>query len=526
MRAALIRRQWVAAMLLGALFVTPVARAEGSPTPTAVGIALAELPKLAPIPKLEPDPAVQKEVDRLLDRITADDEATRKDAAGAFGELGPSAVPAVRQRILDLRGSLDREKATAMLEEARKVGRRRLRANDETKPASKKAKKGSKPKEEAEDEGDWLDFQLAVPHVKDPSWRDLTRLLALERMLTAIGTTPAVRELVQLYAYFGELLRVDLQRQMTKLRDKSVPALIEARQHDAKLVQRWANKELDSLGRAIPGEAVGTGDATVLADVLRAYGRTRDVDAVRVILSFSNSDRIQLRDAAREAVAAIGEPGSWQLKDTYLGLTGQKPPREWGWDRIAREIFGLQDRSRMSEVYKLMDEGVALAEQGKTTEAIANFDKVLARAPLFERRREMVPTYIAHARAIEQTHREEALEVLRKALRLDPKSEGASALASQIAYLEGLVSIDRGQPDRFVLARAVDLDPANAKARQALAGLEAKVEERKASRGRQAAALSVGALALVAMLLIAIRRPRRSPASASPDATTPAPPNA
>ena len=33
----------------------------------------------------------------------------------------------------------------------------------------------------------------------------------------------AVRELVALHAYFGELLRIDLQRQIAKLRDKAGP---------------------------------------------------------------------------------------------------------------------------------------------------------------------------------------------------------------------------------------------------------------------------------------------------------------
>src|SRR5258706_4128794 len=153
-------------------------------------------------------------------------------------------------------------------------------------------------------------------------------------------------------------------RQIGRLKDRAVPALLEARQHDAKLIQRWATKELDALGRAIPGETVASNDTQVLADVLRAYGRTRDVDAVRVVLSFANSERVQLREAARESISAIGEPGVWQLRDQYLGLTGNKPPRDWAWDRIARELFALYDRARLTEVYTLMDEGLAAAKGG------------------------------------------------------------------------------------------------------------------------------------------------------------------
>src|SRR4029079_819017 len=98
------------------------------------------------------------------------------------------------------------------------------------------------------------------------------RRRALEGVRAEIGAPPAIREMIQLHAQFGDLLRIDLQRQVMKLKDKAVPALIEARQHDAKIVQKWASKQLDLLGRAIPGEAVSTNDTQVLADVLRAYG--------------------------------------------------------------------------------------------------------------------------------------------------------------------------------------------------------------------------------------------------------------
>src|SRR5262249_51619721 len=160
--------------------------------------------------------------------------------------------------------------------------------------------------------------------------------------------------------------------------------------------------------------AVGTNDTQILADVLRAYGRTRDVDAVRVILSFANSDRVQLRDAAREAIAAIGEPGVWQLRDQYLGLTGNKPPKEWSWDRLARELFAIWDHQRLAELYKLMDDGVAATSAGKWSEAVEAFDKLLARSPLFDRRREMVKAYVERAKQVEDEHRGDAIDMLRK----------------------------------------------------------------------------------------------------------------
>jgi tetratricopeptide (TPR) repeat protein len=231
-----------------------------------------------------------------------------------------------------------------------------------------------------------------------------------------------------------------------------------------------------------------------------------------VILSFSNSDRERLREAAREAIAAIGEPGIWQLRDVYLNLTGNKPPREWTWDRIARELFAAYDRARLAEVYKLMDAGLAAAREGKLDEATDAFDKVLARSPLFERRKEMVKTYVARARALAEDRRtpgrvEEALAMARKALRLDPAADQAKKIEAEIAYLEGLVLIEQGTPDKFSFKRALELDPTHDSARVAFASLEDQVVERQSYLHRYVAAGGIGLAALIAMALLVRRRP-------------------
>jgi tetratricopeptide (TPR) repeat protein len=498
--------------------------ASASAAVTSAPTVLPELPRLASIALPEPDAASIKELDGLLDRLTSEDERSRTNARTAVNEVSPSLVPAIRHRVQDLRGSLDREAAPRVLEGARKAGRKSIKGSkSEGEPDGGKKKKDKAKKDEDDaSDGDWLDFLLAQPHAKDRDWKDVVSLVAMERMLTAIGTTPAVRELINFHSYFGEMLRVDLQRQIMKLRDKAVPALIEARQHDAKIVQKWANKQLDVLGRAIPGEAVASNDTQILADVLRAYGRTRDVDAVRVILSFSNSDRIQLREASRESVAAIGEPGIWQLRDQYLSLTGNKAPKDWAWDRLARELFSLYDRARLAEVYKLMDDGTAAAAAGKVVEAVDDFDKVLARSPLFDRRKEMVKSYFDRATTLEEGHREDALAMMRKALRLDPKGDLAKKLEAEIAYLEGAISVERGAPDKTAFLKALTIDPQHAASKQALAALEDKVVERQSQMPRYAAAGGIGLVALIAMILLARRRP---PPEKRPDAPPPpAPP--
>lgn len=490
------------------------------------GLPLPDLPKLPPILHPEPDPQALKDLERLLERLTSEDASSRNNARRAIDEVEPSIVPAIARRIQEVRASLDRESATRLLEDARKAGRSSLKkpARDDAKAeaADPKHKRG---KGHDDDDGDWLDFLLAKPKPKDKTWRDLVELTGMDRMLAAVGTTPAVRQLIAHYAFFGDLVRVDIQRLIGTLRDRAVPALIEARQHDAKNVQRWANRRLDLLGRAIAGEAVATSDARVVADVLRAYGRTRDVEAVRVVLSFCDSEHSGLREAAREAVAAVGEPAMWQLRDVYLGMTGGKAPRDWTWDRLARELFGLYDRARQTEVRDLMEEGLAAARDRKWTEATQAYDRVLARTPLFDRRKEMVPAYLQRAREIEAKDGEAALAMLRKALRLDPKNELARATEAEIDVLEASLLAERGTPERRLLTRALELDPKNDRARAALAVLAQKASPRETDRRRYGAASAIGLVALLAMALLARRRNTAGPPpAAEPPATGPAEP--
>jgi tetratricopeptide (TPR) repeat protein len=229
-----------------------------------------------------------------------------------------------------------------------------------------------------------------------------------------------------------------------------------------------------------------------------------------VVLSFCNSERIKLREAAREAIVAIGEPGIWQLRDAYLNQTGNKAPRDFTWDRIARELFGMYDRARLAEVYKLMDEGVAHASAQKWTEATDAFDKVLARSPVFERRKEMVQAYVERARQLEAKEPTAALELLRKALRLDPKHDGAKKIEADIAYLEGMALIDRGTPDKFPLTKAIEIDPGHERAKRALADLEQeRVAPKKSFVRRYLAAGGVGFAALIAMIALVRIKPRK-----------------
>lgn len=478
----------------------PSARDASSTPKPPPDAELPALPTLPPIKLAEPTPEASKEVESLLERLVSSKPDVRERAREALAQPSPTLVPALHAKIQDLRGSLDRERAPKLLEAARKAAR------DDRKKAKKQGTAS-----ELEDD-DWLLFLHANPAPDDPAWRDLVQLLGCVRLLGGIGSTEAVRELLHLRANFGEMLRLDLSRQLTKLGDRAVAALHEAKRHDAVIVQRFAALELDKLGRVTPGEAVAVRDPDALADVLRAFGRNRDVDAVGVLLSFANHDRKKVREAAREGLVGIGDAARWQLRDTWQDLSGDKADRSVAWDTLAKRIFWAYDQSRLAELERLADEGFEAAKASDHPRAVGVFDRVLARDPLFERRREMSASYVAVARSTPIERGEERLAMLRKARRLDPESKDATKLDAEIAYVEAKLLIADGRPDRYLLERALELDPEHADARSLLAGFERKALVERESSERGVAAAAVGGATALLLALIALwgrwRRPR------------------
>src|SRR5262249_3783579 len=153
-------------------------------------------------------------------------------------------------------------------------------------------------------------------------------------------------------------------------------------------------------------------------DVLRAYGRTRDPDAARIVVSFAGTERSQVRDAARQAIALMGETANWQLRDAYENVVGKRPQRDWSWDRTARELFAELDRLRSAEVSDLFEAGLKAQSDGDLERMRTSFDQVLAKSPLFERRDEMIGGYWQYGRRYADDRRPAAIDALRRAERL------------------------------------------------------------------------------------------------------------
>ncbi|HVW28842.1 MAG TPA: hypothetical protein VHC69_25930 [Polyangiaceae bacterium] len=475
----------------GAAAVWICAAAAALLTATAAASPHDELSPLPKPPSLEippPSNASLEALDALLGRLVSRDAGERETAAAEVLEVERDRLPAIHRRLGSIAESSDHVAMKELL------GQIRDKAHEE--------KKGPPP--------DYLEMLEAHAKPDSKTFRDLVQVVGMSRMLRHVGTTPAARELIGVYARFGEFLRVDTQLSLEKMGERAVAALVEATRHPAPKIAHWAERQLDALGKAIPGEAVRTNDPEVLADVLRAYGRTRDPDAARLVISFANSERMQIREAARQAVVLMGEVANWQLRDTYESVVGKKPSREWSWDRTARELFAEYDRSRLSVVERDFEKGLAAYQAGKLDDMAALFDEVLSQSPVFARAGEMAPGYAAYA----EEHLDDAPELATRALfrveRLSEDDAPKKRAQSLRLFLRAEDLMKRHVADQSLARNALELDPSNARARSLLDRMSRGELDASSRARRYEAAGVIGVLALGAIAVILLRRPRET----------------
>lgn len=421
------------------------------------------------------------ELDAMLIPLSADGVDDRRAAATGLVSLGAGATPAIAKKLADLRKTGDGGTYSAV------------------KAARERAGGGS--------------FDLLEALVTQKPEASVTRALTtvcLVRALAHAGTTPAVRQLVLAASDAGGVLRPELGRQLKQLGDRAVAGLIEARRDPSPETRAWASNLLDGMAKRTPGDAVQTKDNQALSDILRAYASIKDLDALPVVLSFVNSDRVQVRSAAREATLAYGQDALWKLREAYAALSGEPAPDGITAADLAKKLFDAYDRFRLHAVYALIDKGLAAQKEGRLKDAISAFDDALALQPMLDRRAEVAPAYLAYGESLEDTDRPTALAYLRKALRVDETSAQSSHVRADIATLEGEDLVAHGIADTEPFETALALDPSNARARADLDRIHGQLQASRTQTWRLVAAGAVLILAIAGIVLVGGGRHRRA----------------
>ncbi len=409
-------------------------------------------------------------LEAILQRLRAESRESRQEAATQLRRLEPGDVPAIRQRLLSSLGISHLNVHAAMVRAIRQITGGRENA-----------------------EYDLLQALLGYPS-RSPDIDVATERVALATALGAIETADSGRALVAFGLAHNRIFRLaSIRVAKNSLKLYVVPALIEIRRptEDQRMYVRAMREAIRCV---TPGQSVQTRDNALLAEILRAWGSVRQQDAMVVIASYVNSDRVQVRDAARWAIAQFGRDALNTLRNVYETFVGEDPNPLWGAERVSRELYAAYDRRKSDEVRAALDAGLAAARDGRNDEMLSRFEWVLARHPLFERRTEMVEPLVRYARQLERTDVARAAVLYRMALRVDPDGARASSIRGAILYLEAERALARGVADPELYRAAVNADPTHTRARSQFEAV-AQVEVLRARQRRR----TIGAVGLLAV---------------------------
>jgi len=455
-------RRGFRALTLGALIASlvPVARAEknsvrqdGTDTddqefkaeapdrPEDMPLAL--LPSPPSVQRKAPRPQALEAIDQLLDRLVATDPLLRERAARSLLEAKSDWIGGLSRRIDRIAEKADRSAMKRLLKDSRDRTRARL-----------KEEIGGKV-----ETPDYLEILHEHAQPNEQVWRDLTQLLGTSRMLTAIGSTAAVREIIRIHVRFGEFVRIDCQKQLEQLEDRSIAALIETRRHQAPKIAKWAEKRLDLRKKLNPQDAVRTDDPQALADTLVALGSLRDPESTQLLISFAGTEQSQIRNAARQGIALLGDVAAWQLRDAYLNTTGKRPPRDWTWKRTARELFTEFDRLRLEEIYGIFSSAKKARDAGDLAAMGVGFDQVLLLNPEFSQRAEMAEGYLKLADQLRSEKPKEALFMLERVTRISDSAALTNQALARRKLIEAQALRSQGIVDQKLVSDVKKLSP-------------------------------------------------------------------
>lgn len=355
------------------------------------------------------------------------------------------------------------------------------------------------------------EYDLLTLLINAPRSADLqgaVERVVLCRALGNMQSADAGRALVAFAPQYGAIFRQEIGRIIRgQLRDYVLPALIELR-NPSEMMRVFMRQTREALRKVTPGESVQQHDNALLAEVLRAYGSIRQPDAMQVVVSFVNSDRAQVREAARWAVTQYAASAVVALRSAYEMYEGHDPNPQWGWERTAQELYLANDRRRMAEVTQRLDAGLAAGRGGRPQEMLAHFRWVLARHPDLQRRGEMVAPLMAYAQTLESEDAGRAQSVWRLALWVEPEGAHAREIRAEVLYLDAEIAMQRGVADPELYDAVLRVDPGHARAR-AQRSVVAQDEVLHARRRRRV----LGALGLLgvalATLWLLVRRPAR-----------------
>lgn len=406
------------------------------------------------------------DIERWAGDLRSGDDALIGEAFRNLGQLNADALPAIEARLQRTSRQIvpEEDGADALRYFRHAVGSRRA--------------------------DDTIDIAPGIPQVvkERPSpdvGRSAERLLLL-RSLERIGSVPAQRLIGDVLALTPSMWRRERRHLIERMGARLLPGLLWMRAHDEPDVRRWARAAIGRLGLNEPGRAVQEEDPERLSGILEAYGATREMEAMTVIISFVGHSDDRVRQAARDAMNLFGRNGIWQLREGMRNQLGQEADHEWGWQRTSNLLYEGLDAQRLGPVTERLERGIQHLEAGELAEARALFDAALIREPMHPRRSELAEHYARFAADASGSEKE---TLLQRALWLNPDSPQVESWRQALVAVE----VQRNVAAGFEDVRASDVSESS----EPIASNESEPSEADVSETSAGLGLLLGLLLLL-----------------------------
>ncbi|UJR85983.1 Hypothetical protein I5071_80640 [Sandaracinus amylolyticus] len=444
----------------------------------------------------------EDEIATLVRALGSDDAGERRRAYETLGALPPEALPAIRARLTTLRRARPLpEDAVALLTAFRRAtGSRRA--------------------------DDLVDVADGIPAVLgERRDRDVLRMaepLLLMRSLERVATTDALTLIPEVLRLDRDAWTMDGRRSVLRLGDRAAAAIIRARAHEDVAGREWARWSGRELSLDDPGRLVQRLAPTDLADVLRAWGATRSIDAMSVVASFVDDPRRLVRDAARDALREYGQNGVWQAREQFRLRLGEDANAAWSWSRTLDVLYERLDAARLARVADLAVAADGALDRGEARAATEALEALLARAPDAGSHEVAVLFARAGEAWMATDERARARSAYERAVRIAPSDEHRARWEARLSFVEAEDALARGVLDLEAYRRAASGDPTCTRCAEVLAGLEAQAqpvmtsadetERRRGALGIAAALFAVlGAWLLIARSAPVVASEEREP---------------
>jgi hypothetical protein len=442
------------------------------------------------------------ELSEIFKALGSDNADERWQAVSAVLDLDKDSIPALKKRLF-------RDHKAGGESMKRIVYSLRKDLKDEKIKALQD--KGKVPKVDDTDLEPPPEFlKILVERKRDDNivaWRSATEIMTILVALTSMQTRESLLVVLDFSSANEYAFRKEIYQLMLWTGEKALPAMILREKSKDEHVQVVVNAYLGKMNMSRPGQQVQVKDPSVLAEILRLFGETKNFEALDSIIPFLNAENPLIRKAARDSILQFGKSSLWALRKAYKNYTETDPDPEWPAEKIAETLFAAQDSDRMAPLVKKLEEGLALAGEKKYDEMEKRFREILALQPMFERKSEMVKGYMDAARHYIKHHGyDRASFLLRVARRINSDPEKDDKIHAMIYYTDAMRDLEDGVADPDLMRKAVKLDPEFEEAGDKLEEIEKIYRGRKIKGYKILAAGGIGTTALLILLLILLKK--------------------